>query len=135
MNYHLLKNRIVYIIIQMVNSNNNCDAILKDPFFNNSICGSSAKWKVKEENENDYIHLRCGRHARNLDRISLYDKKNENFNININKNVNNKEKYFNLEDLLKYIESGQYKKDIPIEIENLFKEIDILNDNIESILK
>jgi hypothetical protein len=59
----------------MFNSNNNCDAVLKDPFFNNGICGSAAKWKVKEENESDYTHLRCGRHVRNLDRIPLYDKK------------------------------------------------------------
>jgi hypothetical protein len=36
---------------------------------------------------------------------------------------------------LKYIESKKYKKDIPIEIENLFRGIDILNDNIENILK
>ena len=125
----------------MVNLKYNCDAVLKDPFFNNCICGSPAKWKVKEENENNYVHLRCGRHSRNLDRISLYDKndkKKENFNTNIKINVNNKEKndkeLFNLEELLKYIESSQYKKDIPIEIENLFKEIDNLNNNIENIL-
>lgn len=130
----------------MVNLNNNCDAVLKDPFFNNSICGSPGKWKVKLEKEKDYLHYRCGRHSRDLDRISLYDKKSKKINININKNVSNQEKYeeskkiedehkFDLNELLKYIESGQYKKDIPIEIEKLFREIDFLNENIEKYIK
>lgn len=123
----------------MVNLNKNCDAVLKDPFFNNSICGSPAKWKVKLEMEKDYLHYRCGRHSKNLDRVSLYDKKINKIDININKNVNNKEKYedkdkFDLNELIKYIESGQYKKDIPIEIENLFREIDFLNENIEKYI-
>lgn len=120
----------------MANLKYSCNAVLKDPFFNNSICGSAAKWKVKE-NDNDYIYLRCGRHSRNLDRIPLENKSQKEENIDIN--VNNNEKYvkdvFNLEDLLKYIENNQYREDIPDEIENLFKEIDNINDNIENILK
>lgn len=124
----------------MTNLNNNCDAILKDPFFNNSICGSPAKWKVKLEKEKEYLHYRCGRHARDLEKISLYDKKSEKISINVNKKIINQEKHedehkIDLNELLKYIESGQYKKDIPIEIENLFKEIDFLNENIEKYIK
>ena len=121
----------------MVNLKYSCDAVLKDPFFNNSICGSAAKWKVKE-NGNDYVYLRCGRHSRNLDRIPLYEiksQKKENFNINVNNNEKDDKEVFNLEELLMYIENNQYKKDIPDEIENLFKEIDNLNNNVENILK
>lgn len=123
----------------MTNLNNKCDAILKDPFFNNSVCGSPAKWKVKLEKEKEYLHYRCGRHTRDLEKISLYNKKKENININVNKNIINKkyedEHKIDLNELLKYIESGQYKKDIPIEIDNLFKEIDFLNENIEKYIK
>lgn len=114
-----------------------CDAILKDPYFKGSICNKKAIYKVKLENEKDYIHLRCGTHSRKMDKIELYvknkkyiiDKKQEKEN-----EFDNDENNFNLDELLKYIESNQYKKDIPQEIQDLFNEIDKLNNNLEHIL-
>lgn len=31
-------------------------------------CSSDAKWKVKINNETEYIYPRCGRHSRNMEK-------------------------------------------------------------------
>lgn len=42
-----------------------CDDINKKT---NQKCSSDAKWKVKINNETEYIYDRCGRHSINMDR-------------------------------------------------------------------
>lgn len=37
-------------------------------------CKSPAKWNVKKKDENNYIHPRCGRHSRNMDKILIENK-------------------------------------------------------------
>lgn len=110
---------------------NNCDAIFKDPFFKGRKCGKKAKYIVKMEGENDYLHYRCGTHAKKEDKIELYNKKVKNTNKEEHKKK--EENNFDFNELLKYIESEKWKKEIPQEIQNLFNEIDNLNNNIEKI--
>lgn len=109
-----------------------CDAILKDPFFNGNICNKKAINMIKNDDKKGYIYPRCGIHSRNYDKIELYPKKKKKKD-DIN-NENNKEPILNLNELLEYIENKKCIKDIPIEIEMLFKEIDNLNDNIKNII-
>lgn len=45
-----------------------CDDIDKK---NKEKCKSPAKWNVKKKDEKDYIHPRCGRHSRNMDKILI----------------------------------------------------------------
>jgi hypothetical protein len=55
-----------------------CDDINKK---NKEKCSSPAKFMVKLNKETEYIHPRCGRHGRNIDKIPI-----------INEHVENKEK-------------------------------------------
>lgn len=102
-------------------SKHKCDAILKDPFYKNKECELSAKWKIKLENSEDYDHFRCGRHIYKYNKIPINEK---NRNI-IRKDEENE--LFNFENLLKYIESEDIKKDIPQEINDLYKVLDDIN--------
>lgn len=45
-----------------------CDDIDKK---NKEKCKSPAKWNVKKKDEKEYIHPRCGRHSRNMDKILI----------------------------------------------------------------
>lgn len=114
-----------------------CDSIFKDPCYKGYICNKEAKYMVKLETEKEYIHPRCGTHAKKMDKVELYIKNKRNINKNEKKvkNKNNNDFIFNLEELLEYIESEKCKTDIPTEIQNLFNEIDKLNDDIISILR
>jgi hypothetical protein len=122
----------------MDNLKHKCNSILKDPFYKGSICNKEAKYMIKLKDEKDYIHPRCGTHSKKEDKIELYAKKKKNIidkkQEKVNESDNNKNN-FNLDELLKYIESDQYRKDIPQEIQDLFNDIDKLNNNIEKILK
>lgn len=122
----------------MSNLKKQCNAILKDPFFKGRTCNKNARHMVKLEGDYDYINPRCGTHSRKEDKIDLYPKKEENI---IDNEIDHEKKMeegvinnFNFGDLLKYIESEKWKKEIPKEIQNLFDEIDNLNNNIEKII-
>lgn len=52
-----------------------CDDINKKT---NEKCSSDAKWKVKINNETEYIHPRCGRHSRNMEKIFIINDIDEN---------------------------------------------------------
>lgn len=118
--------------------NNICDAIFGDKYlknFNEGKCEKKAKWKIKINDKKCY--LRCGTHARsfkNESKIPIEENTNQkNKKVKTKKDYNNKYN-FNLNELLEYIESGKYRNDIPKEIENVFNEIDNLNNSIKSIL-
>lgn len=104
----------------MSNQEKKCNAIFKDPFFNGSICNKKAKYMIKIEGEENYIHPRCGTHSKKEDKIELYPKNKKNINDKNKEKVNDKN-IFNLDELLKYIEDED-------------NEIDRLNDNIEKLL-
>lgn len=58
---------------------------------NGELCGKPAKFKIKMENETEYIHPRCGIHSKKInekDKI-LLDKINQENKENNNKNINN----------------------------------------------
>lgn len=122
---------------KMDNLKHKCNSILKDPFYKGSICNKEAKYMIRLKDEKKYINPRCGTHSKKEDKIELYaKKKNKIIDKNQEKvNESNYENDFNLDELLKYIESDQFRKDIPQEIKNLFNEIDKLNNNIDKILK
>lgn len=109
-----------------------CDAIFKDPFFNGNICNKKAINMIKKDDENDYIYPRCGIHSRGFDKIELYPKKNIK-KVDIDDKIYD-DPILNLNEILEYIDNKNYIKDIPIEIEMLFNEIDNLNNNIKNIL-
>jgi hypothetical protein len=52
-----------------------CDDINKK---NNEKCLSPAKFMAKLNKETEYIHPRCGRHVRNIDKIPMINDLNEN---------------------------------------------------------
>lgn len=117
-----------------------CDATFKDPFFKGKKCDKKAKYMIKLESNDDYIHPRCGTHSKRENKIELYPKKNnKNNNISekkqeqINGNEDKNGDVFNFNELLKYIENEEWKKKIPQEVQNLFDEIDKLNNNIYHI--
>lgn len=105
-----------------------CDAPFKDPFFKGKKCDSTAKWKIRLNDNEDYMHPRCGRHTYKYDKI-LINKKKDKLN-KINYTINDEiceDLKFNFEELLKYIESEDIKKDIPQEVNDLYKALDDIN--------
>lgn len=107
-----------------------CNAIIGDPHYNGKKCNKIAKWKIKLKKEENYIHLRCGIHAKNKDKIYINNKEKK-----LKKDKGNEQNDINISKLIKYIESRQYKKDIPSNVSVLFYEFDNLNSDIEIMFK
>ena len=113
--------------------NHKCNATLQDPIYKGSKCDNPAKWKVKLNNETEYIHPRCGTHSKKLDRFPIKENGNKPSRRR-NKNEEHQDEDdeikilgFKFEDLLKYLESDVIKKDIPKDVIELYKAFDNIN--------
>lgn len=119
----------------MSNLKKKCGEPLKDPAFKGRECNKKAKYMVKIKGE--YCH-RCGIHSEKKDRIDLYSKKEKN-NGKKKKEEISVTNNLNFDDLLKYIENEEWKKEIPQVIKELFNDFDklintLIDNNTNNIL-
>lgn len=114
-----------------------CDDVDKK---NNEKCKSPAKWNVKKKDEKEYIHPRCGRHSRNMDKILIEntneiksEKKKRGRKTKLSNNEENNELKINIEkdktdeseiDVI-YSKNSNNKEE---KIKTLFRKIDELCD-------
>jgi hypothetical protein len=123
-----------------------CDDVDKK---NNEKCKSPAKWKVKKKDEKEYIHPRCGRHSRNMDKILIEntnkiksEKKKRGRKTKLSNNEENNELKINIEkdktdeseiDVI-YSKNSNNKEE---KIKTLFRKIDelcdLLNEKIHAL--
>lgn len=110
-----------------------CDDIDKKK---NKKCESPAKWLVKTNGEEDYIHPRCGRHSRNKDKI-LIENKYETVEENKKRGRNSKTLKIDENNEIKIIkEEYKEKEDIqklPHQNNNNDKKMEILFTKIDEL--
>lgn len=123
---------------------NKCKEPFKDPIYKGKECGAPAIWLVKLNDETGYSHPMCGIHSRKIDKTNKIPIKTKKENVNkpirrknINQEYNEKNEEeilgFKFEDLLKYLESDEIKKDIPEEVTELYKALDNINNYLNTI--
>lgn len=111
-----------------------CEATFIDPIYMGATCDKPANYFVKNNNETEFIHPRCGTHSKKVneaDKIPIKEKVNKE---KVNNEKDEIEKLgFKFDDLLKYLESDEIKTDIPREVEDLYKALENINNYLETI--
>lgn len=123
-----------------------CDDVDKK---NKEKCKSPAKWNVKKKDEKEYIHPRCGRHSRNMDKILIENtneiknkKKKRGRKPKLSNNEENNELKINIEkDKTDECEIGviysKNRNNKEEKIKTLFRKIDelcdLLNEKLQAL--